>query len=171
MKFATEGGAIAAKTDIAKYLILDALVGNTDRHHENWGLVLWTRDDQWYGKVAPSFDHATSLGREWHGAGQVRAQRILDQHQIGRYSERARGAVYWSSSDDHAPGPLELVRRATRLYPEIFGEPLSYVARIDPVILQSCVEKVPNDWMSPLSKCFAIDLMAYNLSELRKLAP
>lgn len=47
------------------HLLLDALVGNTDRHHENWG-VLVRREDS--GKLcielAPTFDHASSLGRE-----------------------------------------------------------------------------------------------------------
>jgi len=27
-------------TELAGYLVLDALIGNTDRHHENWGLVV-----------------------------------------------------------------------------------------------------------------------------------
>ena len=149
--------------------MLDALIGNTDRHHENWGLVLWTDGDQWFGRVAPSFDHATSLGREWHGRGKQKAQRILDEGKIGVYSEKARGAVYWSSEDTCAPGPLELVRRAMRTYPQVFESALGDAIRVTPEILQSCVNRVPDDWMSPLSKRFAIDLMAYNLSELRKL--
>ena len=59
---------------LASYLVLDALIGNTDRHHENWGL-LWqvlvnidevseaARLEKQYD-IAPSFDHASSLGRE-----------------------------------------------------------------------------------------------------------
>lgn len=41
------------------YLVLDALVANTDRHHENWGVI------ETLGKparLAPSYDHGTSLG-------------------------------------------------------------------------------------------------------------
>ena len=36
--FATIDERERAKLQFAGYLILDALVGNTDRHHENWGL-------------------------------------------------------------------------------------------------------------------------------------
>ncbi|MDE0101441.1 MAG: HipA domain-containing protein [Bryobacterales bacterium] len=32
--------SVRAKEQFAEYLVLDALVGNTDRHHENWGIVL-----------------------------------------------------------------------------------------------------------------------------------
>jgi hypothetical protein len=43
----------------ASYLVLDALIGNTDRHHMNWGVL----DDPGSPRVlAPTFDHASSLG-------------------------------------------------------------------------------------------------------------
>jgi hypothetical protein len=43
--------------------MLDALIGNTDRHHENWGLVLQGTSDHQDLRLAPTFDHASSLGR------------------------------------------------------------------------------------------------------------
>ena len=42
-----------AKLRIATYLVLDALIGNTDRHHENWGLLRNRTGDQWRHFVAP----------------------------------------------------------------------------------------------------------------------
>lgn len=41
------------------YLMLDALISNTDRHHENWGLIITGSQLS----LAPTFDHASSLGR------------------------------------------------------------------------------------------------------------
>lgn len=38
------------------YLVLDAWVNNTDRHHRNWGVVMADRR-----VLAPSFDHGSSL--------------------------------------------------------------------------------------------------------------
>jgi hypothetical protein len=50
------------------YLLFDALIGNTDRHHENWGEVLIHGDRTIAGEaafcLAPTFDHASSLGRD-----------------------------------------------------------------------------------------------------------
>ncbi len=40
------------------YLILDAVVGNTDRHEENWAVVARVNDRS----LAPTFDHASCLG-------------------------------------------------------------------------------------------------------------
>jgi len=59
-----ESEAERALKHFAGYIVLDALIGNTDRHHENWALLRWTdKDKQTYHVLAPSFDHASSLGR------------------------------------------------------------------------------------------------------------
>lgn len=159
-----------ARGHIAGYLVFDALIGNTDRHHENWGLLLSSSKDGWGGSIAPSFDHATSLGRELidNGDGKCR-QSILDEDRIGAYSEKARGAVYLSSDIRHAPSPLALVRQATQSYPKIFLNALNKLSNLQPAALNVCVERVPDDWMSPLAKRFAVALMCYNLIELRRL--
>lgn len=48
--------AVDAFTD---YLLFDALIGNTDRHSKNWGVeTTLTGPDL----LAPTFDHATSMG-------------------------------------------------------------------------------------------------------------
>lgn len=38
------------------YLVFDCLIGNTDRHHENWGIIA-----NGGIKIAPTFDHASGL--------------------------------------------------------------------------------------------------------------
>ena len=43
------------------YLLLDAVVVNSDRHHENWGVLQLAGGVR---RLAPSYDHASSLGRE-----------------------------------------------------------------------------------------------------------
>lgn len=42
------------------YLVLDALIANQDRHHENWGVILGPNGDV---SLAPTFDHGSSLAR------------------------------------------------------------------------------------------------------------
>jgi hypothetical protein len=47
----------------AQLLAFDALIGNTDRHSENWGLLENKQASaaEWQFKMAPAFDHGTSL--------------------------------------------------------------------------------------------------------------
>lgn len=89
--FAKDTSRMEAMSRIAEYLVLDAVIGNTDRHHENWGILRRRRDGSWYGFVAPSFDHASSLGRELLDD---RRDRLLDEDRVGNYVARGpRGGL------------------------------------------------------------------------------
>ncbi|MCY3559790.1 MAG: HipA domain-containing protein [bacterium] len=51
-------GGLSAWDVFAGYLLLDALIGNTDRHEQNWAVIVGGESLC----LAPSFDHASSLG-------------------------------------------------------------------------------------------------------------
>ena len=155
---------VLGKSRIAEYMVLDALVGNTDRHHENWGLVLSRpQDKQWMGEVAPSYDHASSLGRELRDE---RRDGILAGNRVGDYVERGHGAIYWSEEDRRGPSPLELVRCATRSYPDLFRPALENLRRMDKGSLIDLVDRVPSNWMSASAREFAIAQLHYNIVQL-----
>ena len=65
---ATGDGDVSEHTAVsvfAGFLVLDAWVANQDRHHGNWGVV----EDLVAGtptRLAPSFDHGSSLGFQLH---------------------------------------------------------------------------------------------------------
>jgi hypothetical protein len=47
------------------YIVFDLLIGNTDRHHQNWGvLVKRVEGSARTLTLAPTYDHSSSLGRE-----------------------------------------------------------------------------------------------------------
>lgn len=155
-----------AKLLFADYLLLDALIGNTDRHHENWGLLVRRVKGGFRGFLAPSFDHASSLGRE---IVDERRNRLLAEGRIGDYSERGRGGIYWSADETYGPSPVELVRRAAGRYPELFRSALAKMRALREDDLDMIVERVPAAWMSSSARKFAIGLMKYNLDQLRSI--
>ncbi len=155
-----------AKLRIAEYLVLDALIGNTDRHHENWGILRKRVDKSWQGFVAPSFDHASSLGREL--LDEHRKRRLEEDH-VGDYAEKGRGAIYWSDDEHRGPSPLKLVRLATLQYPDVFRPALTRLERLDKNSISDLVDGVPSDWMTPVAREFAIALMCYNQKRLQEL--
>lgn len=164
--FVEAQAAERAKSRLAEYLVLDALIGNTDRHHENWGTLRRRKDNHWEGFVAPSFDHASSLGRELRDRHR---ERILAEDRIGDYVRKGRGAIYWSEEDRYGLSPLELVRRAAREYSGLFVPTLTRLGRLDGRALEALVRRVPPDWMSPLAQEFAILLMYHSLEELQEI--
>ena len=164
--FVSSEAAIRAKRTIASYTVLDALIGNTDRHHENWGLLRRSEGGGLKGFVAPSFDHATSLGRELLDE---RRNRFLKENRVGGYAEKGRGAIYWSEEERRGPSPLELVRRAVRTYPGFFRPAVLKTAEIDESVFSQIVERIPPDWMTFSAREFALKLLYYNYEQLKEM--
>lgn len=81
-----EDGPATASGWFAGYLILDAWVANTDRHHANWG-VLVDPARAVPPVLAPTFDHASSVGFQ---LDQRRHQQyvsgISPKHTIAKYA-------------------------------------------------------------------------------------
>jgi hypothetical protein len=155
---------------LGSYLVLDAVIGNTDRHHENWAFLTWTVQDKQMAVMAPSFDHASSLGRELldEGPGKSR-KRLLAERWVGRYSDKAQGAIFWESTDRHGLSPLELVRRGIREQAEMFSGALQKACGLRTEQIVEVVQRVPQAWMSQPAREFVIELIGYNLQQLRSI--
>lgn len=164
--FAYEHGRDRAKLAMAEYLVFDALIANVDRHHENWGLLRKKVDAEWQGFLAPTFDHASSLGRE---ILEDRRELLLSENRVGQYVEKGKGGVFWQADDRRGPSPLKLVRRAIVKHPDEFRPAVEKITRFDRGMLESILQRVPEDWMSPLEREFTLALVCYSHHELLKL--
>ena len=159
--------------DLASYVVLDALVGNTDRHHENWGLV-WRVVQAEGGAAglslftAPSFDHASSLGRELTDASRLK---IMSDGNMDRYifGPRARGGIYLRNTDKYCPSPFRLAQVGSRLYPNHFRPALAKIAACPLERLLTTVDEVPESRMSEVAKTFAKEYMSRTRAALEGL--
>ena len=161
--FVEPGGAREARVAFAGYLVLDAVIGNTDRHHENWGLLIHRVGDRRRGRLAPSFDHASSLGRELLD---TRRAMLLQENRVGWYSKRGRGGIYWGRHKQVGASPIGLVRRAAEDYPAYFAAFPARLARLRSPLVREIVDRVPADWMSDRAREFAVHLVADNRRRL-----
>lgn len=94
------------------YLMLDALVGNQDRHHENWGLIL---DKKRKVTVAPTFDHASSLGRNEQDATRIERLYTKDKgRSVEEYVLKARSAFYAKASSAKPLSTFDAFQEASR---------------------------------------------------------
>ena len=149
-------GVDSAKARFAEFLVLDAIIGNSDRHHENWGVARRHTVDGWQGYLAESFDHASSLGRELRD---MRRDDLIANDRIG---------IYWSESDKNGPSPLDLVRLASQEYPELLGPAVTQSYKLDEGALIEIIDCIPTDWMTDSARRFVKHLISYNLDQLRE---
>jgi hypothetical protein len=148
------------------YLLLDALIGNVDRHHENWGVI------QCAGRtmlLAPSYDHASSLGREM--SDRERSERLgtRDQRRTVRaYGERARSALYRSQGDAHPLHPLHAFTEASRFLPQAAAFWRARLVDTSAAALAAVLDRLPGSRMTPAACNFARALLSLNRGELEK---
>lgn len=101
----------------ARILTFDALIGNTDRHQENWGFI-WTRvgsPPRLEMKLGPAFDNGTSLGHE-HPAEHF--GRFEDDNYLRRYIARGHHHMRWRLDDPKPCGHIELLLKLVTKEPE-----------------------------------------------------
>lgn len=160
------------RSRLAEYFLLDAVIGNVDRHHENWGILGKVVDGNLKGRLAPTFDHASSLGRELLDTGEGKSRsRYLSELGIGRYAERAHGAVFLSDDSRRGPSPLDLMRQCVEEpdYGGLFHRALRKLDSLNTGSVEDIVSKIPASWMTDLAREFVIRLVDYNLQELQLL--
>ncbi len=152
--------ADAVLTELAGYMVLDALIGNTDRHHENWGLLARSTVSPGNASlsVAPSFDHASSLGRELR---EERRVALLASDGVGAYIKKGRGGIFRSPNDPHGENPLRFVELAARAYPYYFRPALERVAALPISTLWQVINALPPSRTSLTAKQFAVAMILY----------
>ena len=165
--FGSDSDKLEARLRFAEYLVLDAVVGNTDRHSENWAILRRQEVFREVESLAPSYDHGSSLGHELMDA---RRERYLAEEKVGDYSEKGHGQLYWHREERRGPSPLKLVRLAFSQYPELFASAFDKIVRLRESSLGEIVDSVPGEWMAPSAKTFALEIMSYSSQKLREVA-
>ena len=149
------------------YLMLDALIGNTDRHHENWGLIVGpghTGPETW---LAPTFDHASSLGRNEGEQRMVERMNTRDpQFSVAGYAQRARSALYRSTKDVRPLSTLDAFDNASRRFPKVAVAWVSRLRELRDESIRKIVEQIPPAFISTTARTFALQVVAANAKRL-----
>ena len=141
------------------YLLLDAWIGNTDRHHENWGL-LW-RDG---GLVlAPTYDHASSLGRELSDDARTRPGNAAHGTPVERYARRAKSAFYPGAGQKEPLRPWVAFQVSATYRPDAANAWLDRLRQVPPEAVVATVDAVPSTHITRTARDFACALLAYNV--------
>jgi hypothetical protein len=102
-----------------KIFLFDAIIGNTDRHQDNWG-VLWRRNDEMklVPRYAPAFDNGTAL---LHEITEVNLSKFRDANDIDRYIDKGLHHIRWDLTSPKRAGHFELLSLITEHRPHLKG--------------------------------------------------
>jgi hypothetical protein len=160
-------GLTASLEVFVGYTMLDALIANQDRHHENWGGVRDPSDGMVH--LAPSFDHGASLAR--NVTDEERKQRLESRdvgQKIENFCRRARSGFYLAANDSRSLPTLEAFTEFARLKPDAGERWLKMLQDVTEDEIRAIVSEVPSERMSPIAKEFTTQLILINRGRLLK---
>lgn len=144
------------------YLMLDAWIGNQDRHHENWGAIssmgLW---------LAPTFDHAAGLARNLTDEErQVRLTTRDRNRTVKAFALRARSAFYSRAEDTSPLSTFDAFWEFAGLAAVAARAWLNRLEKVDDSRVVSIIEQVPTQRMTNTAQQFALELLRANKQSL-----
>jgi len=149
------------------YLMLDALIGNTDRHHENWGLIVGPGNQGPEIRLAPTFDHASSLGRNESDRRMLQRMNTTDaQFSVNGYVRRARSALYRSTNDVRPLSTVDAFAEAHRRFPAATIAWVAKLGGLEGTTVREIVEQVPATLMSATARDFATKTVSANVRRI-----
>jgi len=162
-------GIDSASDVFVAYLMLDALIGNTDRHHENWAIIV---DQQGASgairaEIAPTFDHASSLSRELTDENrQMGFSGEKTSFSVKEYCARGKSAFYRTEEDKNPLSPIGAFKLAAQTHTTAARTWLKRLADVSGAQLGEVVQRVPLERMSKLAKDYVLRMVELNRKTL-----
>lgn len=158
----SDSGLTTSEAVFLGYLMLDTLIGNQDRHDQNWGVLAY--EGQSY--LQPTYDHASSLGRLLSNddcAGRLKNKDV--NQSVAHYVTRARSALY-PLNGTKTMLTLEAFQAAARRDPKASGCWLERLDALREEDMWNAIEEVDEMRMGPASKEFALQMLKLNKRRL-----
>ncbi len=158
----------AASDVFVGYLLLDAWIGNSDRHHENWAVV--QRGEVLF--LAPSYDHASSLGRNEPLAKVERRLLGRDRRStVEAYASKCRSAFYESPDSSRPMSTRDAFFRVSALRPRAAEHWRERLHAITDESVRGILDRIPGERCTEQHKSFAHAILQWNRRDLLSLSP
>lgn len=147
------------------YLLLDTLISNQDRHHENWAIIVnnSTGDEV----LCPSYDHGASLGRELTDRNRQERLNTRDEgRKISTFVRKSRSEFFKLKTDKKPLLNIDCFFMAVNRRPVAKKYWLQKLSDISPGTIENILKEIPVDIMSEVSKKFTLQLLLENRKRL-----
>lgn len=149
------------------YIMLDALVANTDRHHQNWAAL---RRPDGLG-LAPTFDHGACLARNLLDSERSKRLQSTDSgFQIRTFATKARSAFYFGAGSPKPLTTLEAWNAFSSLAPSAAKTWLECLRRLENKLFEEILGQIPPARMSETTRSFTLRLLLTNKERLLETA-
>lgn len=125
-----------------KIMLFDALIGEQDRHEENWGIT--ERDGKYY--ISPLYDNGDSLLREFKNINEA-IKYYNKLKDFDAYINRSKTLIY--KEDNHNKYKhFELIKYLYDSYPKYISEEIKKLNNLSNEIISDIVNKIPDELLT-----------------------
>ena len=147
------------------YLMLDALISNQDRHHENWAILINLETKEQF--LCPSYDHASSLGCTERDEKRMARLTSKDKgYTVEAFVSRATCALYKNKTDKKPLKTIDAFKLASRQRLEAARYWLSRLEALDEETISDILTRVPDEVTSSVAMEFAQRMIFENRRSL-----
>tara|TARA_R110002110_G_scaffold383245_4_gene594639 strand:+ start:449 stop:1375 length:927 start_codon:yes stop_codon:yes gene_type:complete len=150
------------------YLCFDGWVCNTDRHDENWGIIV--NEKLGLKTLAPTFDHASSLGRNENDEKRVKRMNSTDKgFNVEGYVKKAITPIY--NENEQRLNAIDVVKECLNINEDAT---VFWIKRIidtmsNEVKIKNIFDCIPNELISNPAKKFALEILKETKNSLKGL--
>lgn len=134
------------KSSWAKMLLFDALIGNTDRHQNNWGVVIThTHEDKDSPgvvkevRLSPAFDNGTSMGYELPESKFIT---FNNEKRLEKYVLTGTHQLRWKLDDPKKAGHAEMLLKFINSYPDTHQMMLECLYKVNSVVFEEILDRL-----------------------------
>ena len=135
--------------DFIKIMVFDALIGEQDRHEENWGI---TKNKGKY-KISPLYDNGCNLLREFKN--QEYAEKYYNEIKDFDVLIRRSSCILYKENGKRYKH-FELISELNELYYNEVQKELKKLKKLNDSTIETIVEKIPNDLLTNKHKEYII---------------
>lgn len=147
------------------YLLLDALISNQDRHHENWAIIV--NQDTGEQHLCPSYDHAASLGRELLDT--ERQERLTTRdinRKLPKFVRKARSELFKIKTDKKPLLTIDAFFMAIEDRAAAKSHWLAKLRSLTKDNIMAIFSKIPSEIITEKATLFAIEMVLENKRRL-----
>lgn len=136
--------------DFIKIMIFDALIGEQDRHEENWGIT----EKQGKNFISPLYDNGDSLLREFRNI--ANAQKYYDGiKDFNAYINRSQTIIY-KEDKKFKYKHFELIKYLYDNFPQYVIPEINNLKKLTDEIIEILVNKIPDELLTSEHKKYII---------------
>lgn len=150
--------------DFIKIMVFDALIGETDRHEENWGILL--ENDKC--KISPLYDNGCNLLRELKDEDKLKEYTSEGKKDFNAYINRSKTLIY-NSKNNKKYTHFELIEKLKEHHKKELEKEIKKLEKISNKEIEKIVNKIPDELMKEIHKQFIIKYLVIRKEKMLKI--